>query len=274
MWTGLIQVFKLLLQLLLIALFFIYFGLPAINRYHEKQTMIVKSQKASEGIEGPTVTILARNNNTKWGWKQKPVEANEDSEALQVQCKDLNQSETVHSCIENETFQWGTVIKDFYVGGLKEFKQSKMNNTLWIEDFTVGYDGRYYSLTIPRKIGTNWRKDQVYIHLNAKLIYDIYVHEKKYFIISRHSFGIPVCHRLVDPHKSYYYELVLTEHTDLNLPDQPCEEDRAYDFGVSKLKITKITTRFRLFLLTFTIFLTIIILIAKITRCLTLFSLT
>ena len=236
MWfRNINKLIKVLIQIILLVFFLRFFGLDAINRYNEKRTMVVKSKRETGGIEGPTITVVAKHNKTKTGWR---LEASEPDDVtidtiLYSQCKNFEEFKTIEKCIENKTFDWKTAVKDIHVG-MKEFKVSMYDETLWTEDLTVGFEGRYYTVTIPRKVSTEWRKDQVFLYLNPNLIYDIYIHETSYFILNTHSLGLPTCHLEVtpDPLRGRYYEMILTEHEVLNLPENPCEADKNYHFQV------------------------------------------
>ena len=222
-----------LIQLILLFVFLKFFGLDAISRYDEKKTMIVKSKKESGGIEGPALTVLAKHNQTKNGWRQEPRESDGLASFTYNQCNEFEQFGTIKSCIENKTFDWKTTVRDIHVG-INEFKVSMLDERLWTEDFTVGFEGRYHTLTIPRKLTTEWRQDQIYLDLNPNLIYDVYIHEINYFILNKHSFGLPMCHEEITPNpRGQYFEFILTEHEVLNLPENPCEEDKNYNFQVS-----------------------------------------
>ena len=141
--------------------------------------MIVKSKRESGGILGPTLTVLAKHNLTKTGWRQEPQESNGLTSVLYDQCKDFEEFETLKNCIENKTFDWKTTVKDIHIG-IDEYQVSLLEENLWTEDFTVGFEGRYYTLTIPRKITTEWRQDQIFLDLNPNLIYEVYIHEPGY----------------------------------------------------------------------------------------------
>ena len=56
---------------LLFVLFMVFFGIPSIQKYQNKETIFLSSKKLTNGIEAPAVTIIAVNNNTKYGWKTK-----------------------------------------------------------------------------------------------------------------------------------------------------------------------------------------------------------
>ena len=234
MWKrNIIIAVKVFIQLILLVIFLKYIGLDAIDRYHEENTMIVKSRRQTGGIEGPTITVVPKHNTTKTGWRHETEELDSFADVMYKKCKDFEEFKTLQNCIENKTFDWKTTVRDIHIG-IDEFKVSLMNENLWTEDLTVGFEGRYYTLTIPRKITTEWRQDQIYLDLNPNMIYDVYIHETNYFIINSHSFGLPLCHKEITPDpRGRYFELILTEHDVLNLPENPCEVDKNYNFQVN-----------------------------------------
>ena len=61
---------RLLLQLALTSIFFIFFGQPAIKQFLAREVMVVKTMRESGGkIAAPSISINARNPKTKLGWK-------------------------------------------------------------------------------------------------------------------------------------------------------------------------------------------------------------
>ena len=58
-----------LLMLCLMSIFFVFFGLPAIQRFEEKKVMVITSQRKTGGIKVPAITIAARNPETEVGWR-------------------------------------------------------------------------------------------------------------------------------------------------------------------------------------------------------------
>ena len=54
----------------------------------------------------------------------------------------------------------------------------------------------------------------------------------KFYISKTPVNGPPSVHKTVDPHMSpYYYQIVLTEANELNVPNDPCNEDPDYNFN-------------------------------------------
>ena len=59
---------KTTLQLVLFFLFLTFFGIPSFKQYQRKETIVVKSELETEGIEVPAVTLQATLDNFL-GWK-------------------------------------------------------------------------------------------------------------------------------------------------------------------------------------------------------------
>ena len=52
---------RLLLQILLLILFLHFFGLPAIEKYHRKEVIVVETTKETDGIPLPAITLYFAN---------------------------------------------------------------------------------------------------------------------------------------------------------------------------------------------------------------------
>ena len=61
---GKMLVVKLILQLLLFALFLYMYGLHALERLDKKSTIVIKTRINTDGIEAPSFTISARSRST------------------------------------------------------------------------------------------------------------------------------------------------------------------------------------------------------------------
>ena len=54
------------LQIILLVVFFAYFGWPAVERYLERKVMVVKDQRNTGGIPAPSITLEVRNPYSGW----------------------------------------------------------------------------------------------------------------------------------------------------------------------------------------------------------------
>ena len=64
----LIFYFNIVLQLSLAGIFLNFFGIPSIQKYLQKETIIVHSEEQTDGIEAPAITMFAVKD-TGIGWK-------------------------------------------------------------------------------------------------------------------------------------------------------------------------------------------------------------
>ena len=132
-------------------------------------------------------------------------------------------------CISQKTFDQADDNKAVKIGFDKQ--EPLMDPSLWTEDFTTVWTGRSYTLNIPRKIEPEY-KDELFIKFEPKLLHDIFIHDKNYFIMNMNLIGLPSIYKRLNPNTtaSHYYQFSLTEHEELNLPKDPCNEDKEYIF--------------------------------------------
>ena len=98
----------LFLYSILLALFMVFFGIPSVQKYQDKETIILSTQKLTNGIEAPAITIIAVNNSTGYGWKTK---SNQTSSVvgrfthtfLLDHCNEINQTD-LETCISKDSF--------------------------------------------------------------------------------------------------------------------------------------------------------------------------
>ena len=64
-------------------------------------------------------------------------------------------------------------------------------------------------------------------------MYDLYIHDpKNFFWTANPKPGYPYVQKEVDPIElPYFYYLVLTEVKELNVPEDPCNEDQDFNFN-------------------------------------------
>ena len=221
-------VIKLILQLLLFAVFLHMYGLPALNRLNKKSTIVIRTKRNTDGIQAPSFTISVRSHATEMGWKEIRWNGND---TLVHQCKDFP---TVEQCLDSLTFNRSEIIKGTLIG--YETKLSLMEEEgVWQPDFTHVMFGRSYTLNPKMRIGPEYQKDQLIILLDNGYIYDIFVHEKKFFILNDNQYTLPSTYVKLVPSNSkqvkIYYQISATQHLEMNVPDDPCIEDDQYNFG-------------------------------------------
>jgi hypothetical protein len=158
------KVARLTLQLALLAVFFWYFGLPAIEKYQERKVIVVESWRPTGGIPAPVVTIDASNDKGTTG----------DFEQV---CSNLKGNEPIENCIANIS------VSDSMVDVLLGFKRqhSLMTKQNIKEEFTMPTWGRYYSLEAPLKITPDFEESQIYFLLSYHYTYYITMHDPNFF---------------------------------------------------------------------------------------------
>ena len=216
------------LQIILAIVFFMFFGLPQLQRFLDKNVMTISTKRNTGGIEAPAVTIVISklDDSLGSGWKNMSKLAT-SNDIIQHQCD----NENITNCILKNTYSLEGVVQDARIGFTK--RQFMLEPSFWIEDFTTTVKGRSYTLNITRQIGLDDSIDQLFFIMKYGFKYEIYIHDKTYFVLNTSPFGPPTIYRrfLADSTLNYYYRLAMIEHRKLNLQTSPCEEDTHYNFN-------------------------------------------
>ena len=223
---------KLILQIILLYMFLYMYGLPAVEKLQRKSTIVIKTRNHTNGIEAPSITISARNNQTGIGWKRRPAERENNKDLVLHQCQRFD---SVEECLKSETYSWPEFINDTLIGF--DAKVSLMNETdIWIPDFTVARFGRSYTFQPKMRIGPDSYKDQLIVLLDKHFSYHIFVHEENFFIINDNCCAFPSFYEKLIPDASNeyktYFTISATQHIERNVPEDPCVEDEDYKFHV------------------------------------------
>ena len=193
----------------------------------EHNVMIIKNKRHNGGIVAPAITIVARNPETKRGWKNLNQVQN-TNEIMQEYCHTYN---NIEKCISESTFNQTEAVKIVTIG----FDRQKhlMDPNLWTEDLTTVWTGRSFTLNIPQTIQPDY-EDELFIQFEKKLFHDIFIHDKHFFIMNLNLIGLPSIYKRLNPNTtdSHYYQFSLTEHEELNVPNDPCNEDKNYIYQV------------------------------------------
>ena len=201
---------RLILQIILLAIFLHFFGLPAVEKYLKQDVMIVETRKDTDGIPLPAITISGVVNQ-------------------EVPCFSQNLS---IGCIEANTQNLSEILNGVLLGyGKKEAIILDQNYVS--EDFTSVWAGRQYTLKIPLKIGPDYLEDQFFLLLPPNTV-RIYLHDPDFFIFNQNPAGPPTKRMHVDGKKNkrkLFRTLGLTEMNELNVPADPCNDDQSYNFN-------------------------------------------
>ena len=162
---------KTVLQLVLLNVFIFMYAIPAFQRFIKRETIVLKSVENREGIEAPSITIVADNSAIEIGWRR---ELEEPQDAIKANCK--NYSDVEH-CIDAETLRGPDLIKDTLIGFEKKLSLGTTEE-IWQSDFTTVHGGRSYTLDPEIKIGPNYRQDQLFVLLDQAYTHTIRIHDK------------------------------------------------------------------------------------------------
>ena len=206
------KVTRLALQLILLAIFLHYFGLPAIATYAKKEVIVVDHTRDTNGIPFPAVTIAA--------WDQIGPET----------CYSLNQA--TEKCIEESSLNSSDLLKGI-LRGYKLRSSINLTKDMLTEESTNSWSGIHYTLNLPFNIGPDDYKDQLYIFLaNITLAYSIFVHDPKFFIYSNNPAALSMETRSFNTRTgdSLCFRLNLIEMNELDVPSDPCNANPDYNF--------------------------------------------
>ena len=161
-WMTLLQVSaskgpRILFQMSLFAVFFYFFGLPAVDKYKDYDVIVVEKTKFTKGIPLPAITIVV--SDQLFGFDY-------DS------CYNMSAS-AIDECINANSKNWSHIIKGVTQGFVRKKSLSITSNQVK-EDFNRLF-GRFFTLNITLKIGPDDEKDQMYILLYPICMYIRYL---------------------------------------------------------------------------------------------------
>ena len=224
---------KLILQVVLFGIFLYMYGEPAIAKLAKQSTIVIKERAHTNGIGAPSITISARGRDSLLGWKKKSaaITRAKTNDMIVHQCRNFS---SVEECLNSETFNRSDVIKDTLVGF--ERRLSLMNkDKIWSSDFTYVRSGRSYTVHPEMLIGPLDDRDQIIVLLDNNYAYDIFVHEKNFFMLNDNRCTFPSVNFKIVPKASdnyrFYHKISATQHMELNVPEDPCVEDTQYSFA-------------------------------------------
>ena len=175
------------------------------------------------------ITLLISRGPGASGWRN----GNENSkfwDVLQHQCEIYGRSETVNY-IEETTYDLMELIEDSWLENpIKptDPKTSLRKEDSWNADFTLTWPGMCFTLNVEESQGNNL----IHLFLNINLTFIVFVHDPDYFLYTYNPQAIPMTTWIVPKTKTFHsLSLVETVHEELNVPDDPCEEDTKYNFS-------------------------------------------
>jgi hypothetical protein len=219
------------IQLVLLMIFFLYFGLPSVQRFQAREVMVVTSKRATGGIPAPAITVMPRNPQTNLGWKSSSLNFTYPN-LLQAFCGDTTSWNTgIDDCIKENTYNRTDAFKDVLLG-LATRKSLLKDDDLWTEDVTSTWYGKTYTLNIEKNIGVDDATSQLFLAVGYDLNYIMILHDPFYFAVNSNPTVFPGTWLTIHPNEteSYYNGLTLNDVEELDLPEDPCNPDRDYNF--------------------------------------------
>ena len=94
---------------------------------------------------------------------------------------------------------------------------------------------KYFTINVGDRIGPDYQKEQLFVALKNHLC-EVFVHDPRFFTLNWIPVAFPALARTIAGNKldSFFYSLLLTEVKELNLPQDPCNEDEKYNFQVNQ----------------------------------------
>ena len=209
------QGMKLLLQILLLATFLHFFGLPAIEKYQKKEVMVLETSKDTDGIPLPAITLLFA------------YDAPENQKYRS--CYHLNVS--IQDCLKTNTHNVSDILKKIVLGFQKK-ETLVLDENEMIGDLAASRSGRIFTLKLPLKIGPNDGETQFFLFLEPKFV-TVMLHDSNFFILNDNPKGLPTVTTVFDAATmfSHYHRIALTEIEELDVPTDPCNNDQNYNFN-------------------------------------------
>ena len=187
---------------------------------------MVESEKETGGFFAPSITVLASK-----GWK-----GNATKEKCYSKEEQVSHNQTIEECFDKNSLNQSDVINDIFLGFTKRTSLLGRDDLI-VEGLSpsISRRAKYFTINVGDKIGPDYRKEQLFLELsrnNAK--YDIFVHDPIFFTLNYIPVAFPALSRsiVVNKSESHFYPIVLAEVEELNLPQDPCNEDGKYNFQV------------------------------------------
>ena len=213
------------LQLVLLATFFWFFGLPALEKYQERKVIVVESWKSDGGILAPGVTIFAYNNESNGTFH-----GSYKNGSFEQVCSSIKGNDTMENCIDKNS----NTKSDFLVNILQGLKRQKslMSEQHIKVEFSRPIYGKYHSLDLPLQMSSNFFEDQVFLLLSHHFTYYFLIHDPNFFFGFYNPSFPMVREAAVNPNltMNYYHFLIVTEVKELDVPEDLCQPDLDYSY--------------------------------------------
>ena len=205
----------------LLLLFFIVFGLPSLEKFNAKKTIVIESTKDYEETDHPAITVCA--NNGVFGWRQNGSNL-ENDKVFQTICNSSTNAAEALECINKNTFNLSEMVIT-----TEDENQNILNESHWKEDISYFMAGKCQTLKASSvNIGTNMDNPLKVIYDKSQLQYTI-IHDPNFFILGSNPETMPrITTQQIPSFGTQMMYMKTIEHVKMNLPNKPCEDSPSY----------------------------------------------
>ena len=97
---------------------------------------------------------------------------------------------------------------------------------------TIESRAKYFTINVGGTIGPDYKKEQLFVELLYNGSYEVFIHDPRFFILNYIPVALPTLFRTVAVVENHFYPMVLTVVEELNVPQDPCNEDEKYNLQV------------------------------------------
>ena len=177
-------------QLFFIALFLMVFGIPSIQKYLDKGTIVVSSEEETDGIEAPAITVFALKDTgigkMDLGWKTSSDATSLWTFNMVDHCTKIGLP-NLATCVSNDTFELSDYLKEAHSGLFRPASKFFSHDSLWTEDMTFTFTLRL------SQIMTRDDSDAIVFSLNTSqsFSYSFLLHDEDFFLLSINPYSLP-----------------------------------------------------------------------------------
>ena len=237
--------------ILALAIFqFIYFGMPAWEKYSRAvvgEAKIIEKHDSlrshvdpmvptEDGLRPPAITLCPFKYNFR-GWKQATIQTDIIDKVVNDQsynqwCESANSTADFENCIEKETFS----LNDTVIAALVAAGKDLTGPEFWSSDVSLSLFGRCYTMHLDVKLGAN-ALTSIILSLNPNMTYQIFFHQLDIFYPTFNPVALAeasVRRTLsieVTGNQFVLFTLELVRRERLNRAENPCNPDIGYKFS-------------------------------------------
>ena len=213
---------------------FIFFGVPALEKYSNAVVGEAKiiEKDLGDGLRPPAITLCPFKYNYQ-GWKNATKKDKDmDDQSYNRWCKSANSTADFEKCIEENTFG----LNDSVILAQKGLEGENITDPeFWTSDVSQSLCGRCHTLDLDVKLGINALSDGIILNLNSELTYTIFIHEPYFYRFAFNSVAMPGVQRILSSEeigtKYLGLSLKLVRQERLNRAENPCNPEVGYKFS-------------------------------------------